>query len=366
MLESHFARWEFKARHHFTASDMETMSVAELLAMADAEDEARWREARLGYIETEGTIQVRRAIAATYASIEPEDVLALAGAGEGVYCAMHAILNPGDHAIVLVPNYQSLESVPLTICDVSGIALRAEHSWSIDIDEFVGLMRPNTRLVCMNFPNNPTGANATPEAFSRIVEICSARGIYLLNDEVYRGIESEEAKRLPQVADVYERGLSLNVTSKAYGFPGLRVGWIACKDRELLKRMLKLKHYLSVCNNALGEILATVVLKNSEKILSRNRALARENLALLRKFFGDRRNLFEWYEPDGGCVFFPRYLGGDVERFCERLIQEAGIFTLPASTYRSDLLPIPSDRFRIGFGRRGLDGILTAFEAFLR
>ena len=365
-LESHFAKWEFAARYHFTASDVETMSVAELLRMADPGDERRWYDARLGYIETQGTEEARSAIAGTYASVEPDDVLAFAGAEEGLYCAVHAILEPGDHAIVVVPNYQSLESVPLTICDVSGIGLRAARGWSIDIEEFQSLLRPTTRLVGLNFPNNPTGANATPETFSEIINICRARGIYVLNDEVYRGVESDERKRLSHIADLYERGLSLNVTSKAYGFPGLRVGWIACKDRELLKRMLRLKHYLSVCNNVLGEILATIVLKNSEQILSRNRALVRENLTILRSFFARHSKLFEWYEPDGGCVFFPRYLGGDVERLCESLIRDAGIFTLPSSTYRSDLAPTPADRFRVGFGRRGLETILTALDTFLQ
>lgn len=364
-LEAHFAKWEFTARHHFTPSDVETMSVTELLAMADDEDEERWRDARLGYIETEGTSHVRNAIAGTYESIQPADVLTFAGAEEGLYCVMHTLLEPSDHAIALVPNYQALESIPLTLCQVSGIALRPELDWDIDLDEFRSRLRLNTRLVGLNFPNNPTGANASSDVFSAIVEICRSRGIYILNDEVYRGIELDESKRLPQIADLYERGLSLNVTSKAYGFPGLRVGWIASKDRSLLKRMLKLKHYLSICNGTLSEILATVVLKNSDKILSRNRSIVRENLASLRHLFLKYHGLFEWYEPDGGCVMFPRYLGGDVERFCEDLLEDAGIFTLPASTYRSDLLETPTDRFRIGFGRRGLDSILAAFQGFL-
>lgn len=366
MLEAHFKKWEFTARYHFTPSDMETMSVSELLAFADATDRKRWEEARLGYIETTGTDEVRSAIADTYGAIAPDDVLCFAGAEEGLYCAMHTLLDRADHAIVLVPNYQSIETVPLSICEVSGIALAEDDDWTLDVDALRTLIRPNTKLIAVNFPNNPTGKNVSHEVFNALVSLCRSRGIYLLCDEVYRGIEVDLTKQLPHVADAYERGLSLNVLSKAYGLPGLRVGWVACKDRHVLDRMLRLKHYLSICNAGPSEILATIALKNTEALFSRNRGIVSGNRTILRQFFAERSALFEWYEPDGGCVAFPRYLGGDgVEAFAERLVHEAGIFTLPASIYRSDLLPTPNDRFRVGFGRRNLDEILIILASYL-
>jgi len=190
--------------------------------------------------------------------------------------------------------------------------------------------------------------------------------MYLFSDEVYRGIERDQAKRLPQAADVYERALSLNVVSKAYGLPGLRVGWIACRDRDVLARMLKIKHYLSICNSAPSEVLATIAVKAGGRIMQRNRDICADNLQKLDAFFARHADRFQWHTPDGGCVAYPRYLGGDgVERFCEQLVEEAGVLLLPASMYHSELLPTPPDRFRIGYGRLGLDEALAAFEDFI-
>jgi aspartate/methionine/tyrosine aminotransferase len=366
-LESYFGVWEFKARYHLTASDAQTLPMTDLLAMADESDLDRWNALDLGYIPTEGTPQLREAIAATYDRIEPDDVVAFAGAEEGLYCAMHALLTPQDHAIVAVPNYQSTESVPRTICEVSGIALDEHAGWNIDVARLRSVVRADTRLIALNFPNNPTGKIIDRRVFEEIVALCRDRGIYLLSDEVYRGIERDERKRLPQAADLYDRALSLNVVSKAYGLPGLRIGWIACRDRRVLERMLKIKHYLSICNSAPSEVLACIALKARHRIFARNRDLTAANLRKLGAFFAKHADRFEWEEPDGGCVAYPRYLGsGGVESFCARLVDEAGVLLLPASMYRSELLPTPQDRFRIGYGRLGMDEALAAFEAFLR
>ena len=365
-LESFFGIWEFKARFHLTASDAETLALPELLALADDADLERWEHLRLGYIPTRGTAELREAIAQTYESIEAQDVLCFAGAEEGLYCAMHALLEAGDHAIVLVPNYQSMESVPRSLCEVSGVALKAENGWNLDIAEVRAALRPTTRLLAVNFPNNPTGKIADRETFQELIALCSERGLYLLSDEVYRGIERDALRRLPQAADRYDRALSLNVVSKAYGLPGLRAGWIACRDHAVLDRMERMKHYLSICNSGPSEVLASIAIKAGSEILDRNRALARENLAKLDTFFARHRTRFEWYEPDGGCVAYPRYLGEEgVETFCERLVERAGVLLLPGSMYRSELLDTPPDRFRIGYGRRGMDEALSAFDAFL-
>ncbi|HEV3152689.1 MAG TPA: aminotransferase class I/II-fold pyridoxal phosphate-dependent enzyme [Candidatus Baltobacteraceae bacterium] len=364
-LESYFGIWEFKAAHHLTASDAQTLSVNELLQLADEEDLRRWNELRLGYVPSQGTPELRAAIAATYDRIDPDDVLCFAGAEEGLYCAMYALLEPGDHAIVLVPNYQSMESVPLSICDVSGVALNPHSNWDLDVEAVEALIRPDTKLVAVNFPNNPTGKIASRQTFDALVDLCASRGIALFSDEVYRGIERDPAKRLPQAADLYERAFSLNVVSKAYGLPGLRIGWIASRDRAALGRMEKMKHYLSICNAAPSELLACVAVKAAKRIFERNRATCAANLARLRLFFHRYRDRFDWYEPDGGCVAFPRYVPGDTDEFCERLVREQGVLLLPASMYRSSLLPVPADRFRIGYGREGMDSALEAFEAFL-
>lgn len=365
-LEVHFARWEFRAQFNLAASDMETWTISELLELAQPAERRRWERCRLGYVPTNGTPELRAAIAATYQGLEADDVLCFAGAQEGIYCAMHALLGPGDHAVVLVPNYQSLEEIPRSLCDVAGIALDARTGWSLDLDELRAAIRPTTRLLAVNFPNNPTG-RVIPEAdFRALVALAHERGLYLFSDEVYRGLERDPTRALPQAAELSERALSLGVMSKAYGLAGLRIGWIACRDRALLQRMEKVKYYLSIANAGPSEMLATIALGARTTILERNRALVARNLAILEEFFGRHADRFEWYVPDGGCVGFFRYLGADgVEEFCRAAVEEAGVLLLPSSVFHSALAPVPADRFRLGFGRSDLAAGLAALEQHL-
>lgn len=366
-LETHFSRWEFNARHHMTASDSQTIAMSELLAFADDEDRAAWEGLTLGYTETYGAPALRAAIAATYQGLSAADILCFAGAEEGLYCAMLALLGPDDHAIVTVPNYQSMETLPVTIAgQVTGVSLRPENNWRLDIADVRAALKPNTRLIAVNFPNNPTGAIADQQTFRALAALSDERGIHLFSDEVYRGLERDASLRLPQAAELFERGISLNVMSKAYGLPGLRIGWIACRDHALIERMEKMKHYLSICNSRPSEVLATIALKARATLLDRNRALCAANLEKLGAFFAEFPDLYEWRAPDGGCVGFARYLGADgVEAHCRRLVEESGILLLPSSLFVSDLLPVATDRFRVGFGRKGIEIGLDAWRRHL-
>ncbi len=366
-LEVFFSKWEFTARHHLCASDMQSMTLTGLLAMADAEDRAAWDALYLGYTETWGSPRLRETIAGTYDGVAASEVLTFVGAQEGIFAAMHALLRPDDHAITVIPNYQSVESVPLSICETTGIALDASRSWELDLGAVRDAIRGNTRVICINFPHNPTGKVISRATLEALIAICRERGIYLFSDEVYRLIERRPEMTLPQVADIYERGISLGVMSKAYGLPGIRVGWVACRDAAVLARMERMKHYTSICGSAPGELLAQIALKARDRILARNRALIAHNLALLEAFFVEHANLFAWYLPDGGCIGFPRYLGCDgVEEFARRLVEETGVLLLPASVYRSDLGETPADRFRIGFGRDNMEAGLAALRGHLR
>ncbi len=366
-LETYFSKWEFSARYHMTASDVQSMSLKDLLALADEDDRAAFENSWLGYTETFGAADLRAVIASTYDTIRPAEILCFAGAEEGLYAAMHALLDKDDHAVIVTPSYQSAETVPLGICAATGVPLDPERSWTLDIDQVAAAIRPNTKLVSINFPHNPTGKILERDRFDALVELCRSRGIWLFSDEVYRLIGVSGTPHLPQVADVYERGLSLAVMSKAYGLAGLRIGWIACRDAPLLARMERMKHYLSICNAAPSEHLARIALKHRDKILARIAGLMRHNLALLDRFFADNSGLFEWYCPDGGCVAYPRYLGAEgVEAFAADLVERTGVLLLPASIYRSELNPTPGDRFRIGYGRAHLEEGLDVLRSHLR
>jgi aspartate/methionine/tyrosine aminotransferase len=280
--------------------------------------------------------------------------------------AFHAMLGPADHAIVVTPIYQALEAIPLGICQVSGVPLDAERGWALEIEAVAAAVRPNTRLVAVNFPNNPTGKVLEQERYDALVALCRRHGLWLFSDEVYRLTERGPARSLTQAVDAYERGVSLNVVSRAYGLPGLRVGWVACRDAPLRRRMANVKHFLSTCSAGPSEVLAQIALKAGPIILERNRAIAAGNLDALAAFMGTHRELFGWHVPEGGMAAFPRYLGRDgVEAFVRRMAKQASVLLLPASVFRSELAPTPADRFRIGFGRGDFQAGLDALQAAL-
>jgi aspartate/methionine/tyrosine aminotransferase len=366
-LERYFTKWQSAAYHQLAASDSETLSLAELLATADAEDRRRWEGLRLDYTDPRGAAWLRETIAAGYQTATADTVRCFAGAQEGMFTAMHALLGADDHAIIVTPNYQSAETIPLGICAVTGVGLDPTQNWSLDIAAVTAATRPNTRLISINFPNNPTGKILERERFDALVAFCRRRGIWLFSDEVYRLIERDPALRLPAAVDAYERGISLGAVSKPYGLPGLRIGWTACRDPEALRRIERVRTYLSICNASPSEVLAQIALKAGDRLLARNRRIAARNLARLEGFVGEHGDLFDWYLPDGGVIGYPRYHGTEgVENFCARLVEEHGVMLLPASIYRSDLLPTPRDRFRIGFGRQDFAVGLAAMESALQ
>jgi aspartate/methionine/tyrosine aminotransferase len=366
-LEVYFSKWEFTAKYNMTGSDAENMRMDELLALATPEERRSLETVNLGYTEVFGATALREVIAQTYDTVKPEHLLTFAGAEEAIYVAMQVMLEDTDHCIVVTPNYQAAETVPLAICEVTGVPLDIDKSWDLDIGKVEAAVRPNTKLISINFPNNPTGKIIPRASLDRLIDICRERGIWLFSDEVYRLIDRDPSIRLPQAGDLYERAISLNVMSKAYGLPGLRIGWLACKDRDMLVRFERYKHYLSICNSAPSEVLARIALNHRDKILEKNRAIVRSNIKLLDSFFADHKHLFDWQQPDGGCVAFIRYKGADgVESFTKRLVEESGVLFLPSSIYRSEVGPVPAECLRVGFGRSHVPEGITAMRNWMQ
>jgi aspartate/methionine/tyrosine aminotransferase len=367
-LEVYLGRWEFAARYHLTASDAETLTIRELLNLASPDDREAFDELALGYTSTWGSDRLREAVAGTYVGLGPEHVLIFAGAEEAIFWTMIELVGPGEHAIITVPNYQSMESVVLASgADVSALVLRADQAWGFDIDEVRRLLRPNTRLIAVNFPNNPSGGIAKQSDFQALIDLCDTDRIRLFSDEVYRGLELDPTTTLPQAAELSANAVSLNVMSKAYGLPGLRIGWIASRDRQMLERLERRKHYTSICNAAPSEHLASIALHARQQILERNKSIIARNLPEFDAFFARWGELFEWEHPQGGCVCFPRYLGDEgASAFCRDLVEQAGVVLLPPEIYRSELAEVPHDRFRIGVGRRNPAPALATIDEFVQ
>ena len=365
-LATYLSRWHAETTHHLSASECESMLVSDLLALGDEQDRQRWSTLTLGYTPPLGADWLRDAVAATYGTAARHDVICFTGAQEALYATLHALLTPDDHAIVVLPSYQSIETLPLGLCAVSGVALDETDGWSLSVDAVAAAVRPNTRVLAISFPNNPTGKQLELDRFAALVALCRQHGIWLVSDEAYRMTERDPAQRLPQAADAYERGVSLGAVSKAYGLPGLRVGWVACRDEALIARLATMRQFLSTCGAGPSEVLAAIALKAAGTILARNRAITEANLARLLSFLARHDALFDCRAPDGGMVCYPRYKGAEgVDAFVRRMADQAGVLLLPSKVFRSDVTELPGERFRIGFGRLGFEAGLAALERAL-
>ncbi len=360
-LERFFVPYEFSARYLLGSSDCESMAVGELLAMEPGAAE-RLQQLWLGYTEYEGAPELRAAIAALYDAIAPSQVLVFAGAEEAIFAYMHTALAPGDHLIVHAPGYQSLYEVARSRgCDVTLWQAQEDHGWALDLDELRGMIRPTTRAVVVNCPHNPTGYLMGAAEQREMVDLLRERGILLFSDEVYRELEHDAADRLPAACELYEGAVSLGVMSKAYGLAGLRIGWVATRDRALFERMASFKDYTTICNSAPSELLAAVALRQRERIVARNLAIVRRNLALLDAFFARHAALFSWVRPRAGPIGFPRMLiERDSERFCVELVERRGVMLIAGSCFFHG-----ERHLRFGFGRENMPEALAQLDAYL-
>jgi aspartate/methionine/tyrosine aminotransferase len=351
-IERYYARYEFTTRYMLSSSDCESHTIGDLLEFEPGARE-RLLELWCGYTEPSGSLELRTAIAALFTEAGHDDVLVCSCAEEGIFLVYHALLGPGDHAIVETPCYESaLQLARSTGAEVSEWRRGYETGWAHDLDALERLLRPQTRLLYVNQPHNPTGTVMHRAIFDRVVELAQARGLVLFSDEVYRELEHDSAGRLPAACDVYGRGVSLGSISKTYGLPGLRLGWLSTRDQRIRDRVTELKDYTTICSSAPSELLTAVALRNREVLIERNLGIVRSNLSLLDQFFAQHRDTFNWVRPTASAIGFPRVTGvGDVTSFCERLAA-AGVLLLPGSVYDHP------DHVRVGFGRRDMPAAL--------
>jgi aspartate/methionine/tyrosine aminotransferase len=361
-LERYFARWEFNARHLLCASDVQPWPMTELLELADDETRALWTELQLGYTESTGHPLLRREIASLYDAIDPDEVLVFAGAEEAVFCLMNVLVGPGDHAVVTWPGYQSLYEVARASgAEVTLHELHEANGWALDLDLLRRQLTPATRLIVVNLPHNPTGMLADRDTFDRLVALADEAGAHLLVDEVYRGLEFDTTDRLPAGADSSPHGLSLGVMSKSFALAGLRIGWLATHDREVLGRVARFKDYTTICSSAPSEILAIIALRARDRVVARSRAIVAANLEHLDGFFDEWPDRFSWVRPRAGSIGFPRLTvpGVRIDDWAADLVEAEGVLLLPGSQFGH-----PGNHFRIGFGRTDLPEALAHLESF--
>jgi aspartate/methionine/tyrosine aminotransferase len=361
-LERYFARYEFSARYLLSSSDCDGLPLRDVLAMADDEARNLWENLTLGYTESTGHPLLRKEIARLYRAISPENCLVVVPE-EGIYIALTGMLQSSDHVICSFPGYQSLYEVAESIgCTVTRWMPEEQDGWRFDPAFLERSIRPETKLLIINFPHNPTGYLPRQDDFQTIIDIARKHNLYVFSDEMYRFLEYDRKDRLPSVCEVYEKGISLFGMSKTFGLAGARIGWLVTKDSSLLSRIATIKDYTTICSSAPSEILSLIALRSGEAIIQKHLNRIRRNLNLLEEMFAEESDLLEWVKPGAGTVAFPRLKGPQsTSQLCEELVQKANIMLLPSSVYEFD------DRhFRLGFGRENLPEVLEKFRDFLR
>ena len=360
-LERYFAKYEFSTKYLLCSSDCEAMSIADLLAYEEGAAE-KFQNVWLGYTESLGSPSLRKEIAGIYSSVQPEDVLVFSGAEEAIYLFMQAALKENDHIIVHSPSYQSLSEVAKGIgCMISPWPAREEKGWALDLIELRHLMRSSTKAIVINTPHNPTGYLMSRADYDALNQFAQENKLLLFSDEVYRESEYDPSSRLPAGTDYGEHAISLGVTSKTYGLAGLRIGWVATKNRDVYEKMASLKDYTTICNSAPSEFLAELALRHRQKLIDRNLDIIKNNLAIVDELFARHSSLFSWTRPQAGSMGFPKLLKGNVESFCDDLVTKAGVLLLPGSMYDDS-----RNHFRIGLGRKNLPQAVEELEKYLQ
>ncbi len=360
-LERYYTLYEHTSEYSLCNSDCEAMTISELISLESGAKTA-FDKLWLGYTETQGNLELRQNISSIYTNLKAQNILVCSGAQEPIFLFAQAVLSPSDQVIVQSPCYQSLQSVPESIgCIVEEWKINyKDNSPYYDISNLKKMISAKTKVIFLNTPHNSTGFHFSKEEQQELIDLARKNDCIIFCDEVYRELEHSTDYIIPAFADVYENGVSVGVMSKAYGLPGLRIGWLATNSKAILEKVAILKEYTTICNAAPSEFLANVALRNREKIIAKNLQIIRDNLALYDVFFEKYSHLFSWYKPNSGPIAFVK-INFDLDdiQLAEQILKQRKVLILPGSIYDF------KGYFRIGFARKNIPQALEQFEAFV-
>jgi aspartate/methionine/tyrosine aminotransferase len=314
------------------------------------------------YGEHRGSAELRAAIAAEGAGLTADDVLLTMGAAGALFIVSTSLLGPDDGLVVVRPNYATNLETPRAIgCSIAFVDLKFENGFQIDFDELAAAITPKTKLVSVTCPHNPTGTMFSREDLDRLVALARAHGCYLLVDETYRDLSFGE--KLPLVAGLDPSAISVSSLSKAYGVPGIRVGWLIVRDPQLKETFLAAKEQISICGSVIDEWIALQILRKRDAIRADVMAeMTRRRDLVLHWLAGEE--LLEYVPPAGGVVCFPRMRAlpkGGTDAFYKRLLAEHGTYVGPGHWFER-----PDTHFRLGFGWPTLDQLESGLAGISR
>jgi len=342
-MERMQSTWENVVEYNLSESGVHPLSLADFLSP----DELREiPDIGLGYSQSNGTPELRERIAGLYPGAGPDHILVTNGSSEANFLLMWSNVEPGQEAVFMMPNYMQMRGLARGFgAAVKPLWLREKLGWAPDLNELETLVTPKTRLIIVTNPNNPTGAVLSEEAMSAIVQAASRVGAWIVADEIYQGAE-RVGKTTPSFWGRYERTAIVNGLSKAYGLPGIRIGWIA-GPKEFILKTWPYHDYTTISPSYLSDRIARIALAPAtrEKILARTRGIIRSNFVPLESWLNKQAGLFTFLPPRAGAITFARYnLPVNSTEFVTRLIKEKSTLIVPGDHFEMD------HYFRFGFG----------------
>jgi aspartate/methionine/tyrosine aminotransferase len=367
-MERMQSTWENIVKHNLSESGVHPVAIRELVT--DTRDLEEMLQIELGYGQSNGTIELRNRIAALYPGASPDNILVTNGSSEANFLATWMLVEPGDEVVIMLPNYMQIWGVARGFgAEVKPFHLVEERDWAPDLDELDKAVSSKTKLIAVCNPSNPTGAILSEDDMERIVAAARSRGAWLLADEVYRGAERGGAERggaerdesveTPSFWGRYEKVMSTNGLSKAYGLPGLRIGWMVSTP-ELAQKAWSYHDYTTIGPAMASDLLARIALRPEMrlKLLGRTRNIIRSNYPILKEWIDRHGDLFSVVDPKAGAI---AYVRSNVRMnsldFVTRLREEKSVLIVPGAHFRM------GNYLRIGFGsspehlRAGLEQI---------
>ncbi|MFC2157280.1 aminotransferase class I/II-fold pyridoxal phosphate-dependent enzyme [Acidobacteriota bacterium] len=354
--------WENQVRFNLTESGIHPYTLQEILSKDEIED---LLVTRLGYGQTNGSIELRQRVSELYSDTDVDNILITNGSAEANFITVWNLLSPGDEMILMLPNYMQMWGIARSLgIDVKPFYLREESGWDIDLAEIENLISPKTRMIAVCNPNNPTGSVLSLQQMEGIIHLAERHGIWIYADEIYRGAELN-GRETPSFIGMYPQAIVSGGLSKSYALPGLRIGWIA-GPKDQIEKAWAAHDYTSITTGILSNRIASCILepKKRARILERSRRMLNENLQLLQDWIAQNRKFLSFTPPKAGGMAFIRYdLDINSTQLSTQLRENQSVFIIAGDCFGMDHF------IRIGIGsekeylQAGLDLIDKEFRS---
>lgn len=363
-VETWMNAYETQCRYNLAETCVASVTLAELAHLSGRNDDlfSELMNRPMTYGAIEGSDRLRDAISTLYETRGREDILTTHGTIGANALVYKALVDPGDHVVAILPSYQQHDSIPESIgAEMSRLYLREQDGFLPDLEALSALIRPDTKLVSITNPNNPTGAALNAKGLSALVDLVRASGAYILCDEVYRGTEQPGVAPIPAITDLYDKGISTASMSKAFSLAGLRLGWLA-GPAEVISAVVTHRDYDTISMGQIDEYLAAIALEAKDALLARSKEITTTNLAALDQWIGGISQL-SYVKPNAATICLLKHdLDIPSHALCLDILEKTGVLLTPGSAFDME------GYLRIGFGNppsafaQGLDQLSSYFR----